>query len=104
MLVQELITPIEDELKFYVIGERVFGIRKHPDSGEREPVAVDPVLEDVAVRSGQALGLEIYGVDVLISSHGPIVVDVNYFPSFRGVPNVARWLTDYISTYARLIS
>ena len=101
MLVQELITPVEDELKLYVVGDRVFGIRKYADSGQREPVAVEPVLQDIALRSGRALGLEIYGVDVIISSQGPVVIDVNYFPSFRGVPDVARSLTDYISNYAK---
>ncbi len=100
MLVQELITPIEDELKLYVIGDRVFGIRKHPDSGERERVAVEPRLEDVALQCGRALGLEIYGVDVLVTSNGPVVVDVNYFPSFRGVQNAARELSDFIGAYA----
>ncbi|MEP6787894.1 MAG: hypothetical protein ABJB40_05650, partial [Acidobacteriota bacterium] len=68
MLVQELITPVEDELKFYVIGDRVFGIRKHADSGLREPVTVEPILEDIALRCGRALGLEICGVDVLVTS------------------------------------
>jgi ribosomal protein S6--L-glutamate ligase len=101
MLIQELITPVEDELKLYVIGDRVFGIRKHPDSGVREPVALEPRLEDVALDCGRVLGVEIYGVDVLVTSNGPVVVDVNYFPSFRGVPDVARSLTDYISNYAR---
>jgi len=101
MLVQELIAPVKDELKLYVIGDRVFGIRKHADSGEREPVAVEPVLEDIALRCAQALGLEICGVDVLVTANGPVVVDVNYFPSFRGVPDVTRPLTDFISAYAR---
>jgi ribosomal protein S6--L-glutamate ligase len=101
ILVQELITPVEDELKLYVIGDRVFGVRKHRDSGEREPVAVEPMLEDIARRCGSALGLEIYGVDVLISSGRPVVVDVNYFPSFKGVPDIARPLTDYIRACAR---
>jgi ribosomal protein S6--L-glutamate ligase len=96
MLVQELIAPIEDELKLYVIGDRVWGIRKHRETGERESVAVDSAIEDIARRCGRALGLEIYGVDVLVRKTGPVVVDVNYFPSFRGVPDVARPLTDYI--------
>lgn len=101
MLVQELITPVEDELKLYVIGDRVYGVRKHRDSGEREAVAVEPMLEGIARRCGRALGLEIYGVDVLVSARGPVVVDVNYFPSFRGVPDVARPLTDYIRECAK---
>ncbi len=103
MFVQELITPFEDELKLYVIGERVFGIRKHPGSGDREPVAVEPRLEDIALRCGRALGLGICGVDVLITADGPVVIDVNYFPSFRSVPNIARPLTDYISAYAKSV-
>ena len=100
MLVQELITPIEDELKLYVIGERVFGMRKNPSTDERLPVAADPTLECIALRCGRALGLEIYGVDVLIGRRGPVVVDVNYFPSFRGVPNAAVPLTDHIKEFA----
>ena len=102
MLVQELIERVEDELKLYVIGERVFGIRKHADRGLREPVAIEPVLEDLALRCGRAMGLEICGVDVLVTSNGPVVIDVNYFPSFRGVPDVARPLADFISQYAKL--
>ena len=100
-LIQELIAPVEDELKLYVIGDRVYGVRKHRDSLEHKPVTVEPMLEDIARRCGRALGLEIYGVDVLVCAHGPVVVDVNYFPSFRGVPDVARTLTEYIRACAR---
>jgi ribosomal protein S6--L-glutamate ligase len=100
MLVQELITPVEDELKLYVIGDRVFGVRKDRDSGERESVVVDPMLEEIALRCRRALGLELCGVDVVFSSRGPVVIDVNYFPSFRGVPNVEGPLTDHIRSYA----
>jgi len=101
MFVQEMINAVEDEIKLYVIGQRVFGIRKHTDNNFREPIAVDPVLEDIAFRCGRSLGLEIYGVDVIVSADGPVVVDVNYFPSFRGVPGAARPLTDYISERAK---
>lgn len=99
-LVQELIAPVEDELKLYVIGERVSAIRKHADTDVREPVIVDPVLKEIALRCGRALRLDIYGVDVLISSRGPVVVDVNYFPSFKGVPDVAGPLTDHVKELA----
>ncbi len=100
-LIQELIAPVEDELKLYVIGDRVYGVRKYRDSIEHKPVTVEPMLEDIARRCGRALGLEIYGVDVLIYAHGPVVVDVNYFPSFRGVPAVAQTLTEYIRDCVR---
>ncbi len=100
-LVQEMITMVEDELKLYVIGDRVSGIRKHSDSGIREAVAVEPMLHDLAISCGRSLGLQIYGVDVLICQKGPIVVDVNYFPSFRGVSSAADQLTDHIGSIAR---
>ena len=100
MLIQEWITPVEGEVKLYVIGDRVFGIRKHPESGEREPVDVDARLTAIALRCRRALGLEICGVDVLVTVDGPVVVDANYFPSFRGVPDAARLLTDHILAYA----
>lgn len=100
MLVQELIEPVENELKLYVIGERVFGIRKHPETDVRESVTVESTLEEIALRCGRALGLEIYGLDVVLNADGPVVVDVNYFPSFRGVPDVAEPLTDHIREFA----
>ena len=100
MLVQEMISPVEEELKLYVIGARVFGIRKHSDTDEREPICVEPAIEDIALRCGTALGLEIFGVDVLINADGPFVVDVNYFPSFKGVPDAARPLFDHIREFA----
>ena len=100
-LVQELIAPVEEEFKLYVIGERVFAIRKHAETDFREPVNVEPDLEKIALRCGQGLGLEIYGVDVVINANGPFVVDVNYFPSFKGVAGAAGPLTDHIREFAR---
>jgi len=99
MFVQELVTPVEDELKLYVIGDRVFGIRKHGDD-YRENINVEPMLTEIAIRCGKALGLSIYGVDVVLNANGPIVVDVNYFPSFRGVRDIADTLADHIALVA----
>ncbi|MFC8073943.1 RimK family alpha-L-glutamate ligase [Streptomyces sp. NPDC057307] len=40
---------------------------------------------------GRIYGLDLYGVDVLLGPDGPVIVDVNDFPSFRPVPDaVAR--------------
>lgn len=100
VLVQELVHPIDEETKLYVIGKRVFGIRKQERSGDRKPIAVDPALEDIALSCGSALGLEIYGVDIVVSRGEPFVLDVNHFPSFRGVPDVVSPLADYIASAA----
>lgn len=45
----------------------------------------------IAAQVGEVFGLDLYGVDVLLGPDGPVVVDINDFPSFRQVPDaVAR--------------
>jgi ribosomal protein S6--L-glutamate ligase len=41
----------------------------------------------IAVEVGVVYGLDLYGVDVVLGPDGPMVVDVNDFPSFRQVPD-----------------
>jgi len=41
--------------------------------------------EDAAVRSARAVGAEIAGVDLLPGPLGPIVVEVNAVPGWRGL-------------------
>jgi hypothetical protein len=43
----------------------------------------------------------LYGLDVIESVDGPLVVDLNYFPGYKGVPNVAPLIAQYIEDYAR---
>ncbi|TMB03538.1 MAG: hypothetical protein E6J70_05130, partial [Deltaproteobacteria bacterium] len=53
-----------------------------------------------ALRCGRLFGLGLYGLDVIESAEGPLVVDMNYFPSYRDVPNAAALLDDFIEDYA----
>lgn len=61
-----------------------------------EPFTITPELRDLALRCGRAFGLELFGIDLIISSGQPYVVDVNSFPGFKGVPDAALRLADYI--------
>ncbi|MDQ4069776.1 MAG: hypothetical protein M3203_09965, partial [Actinomycetota bacterium] len=54
-----------------------------------------------AVAAGAALGLEIFGVDLVVGGDGPVVVDVNGFPGFKGVPPAAAWIADHLRAVAR---
>jgi glutathione synthase/RimK-type ligase-like ATP-grasp enzyme len=45
-----------------------------------ERIELTPELEELARACG-----ELYGVDVLVSPDGPLVVDVNEFPNYTGV-------------------
>jgi ribosomal protein S6--L-glutamate ligase len=108
LLVQELIPGTGEDLKVYVVGDEVFAVRK-PFSETSfavagHPVAADPEVREFALRTGRALGLGLYGLDVIESPAGPVVVDVNYFPGYKGVPDAGAMIADYIDNYARRIA
>jgi ribosomal protein S6--L-glutamate ligase len=91
VIAQDYVAGGGQDLKLYVVGEQVFGVRKAFSSGSfsepGRPCEVPPAAHDVALRCGQAFGLSLYGLDVIESRYGPVVVDVNYFPGYRGVPD-----------------
>jgi ribosomal protein S6--L-glutamate ligase len=43
----------------------------------------------------------LYGVDLLITEHGPMIVDVNGFPGFRGVPGADSALVGLVERIAQ---
>ncbi len=104
-IVQELVPGRGEDLKVYVVGEEVFTVRKpfSPTSFTRpgRPCPVPAAVRDLALRTGRALGLGLYGLDVIESPSGPVVVDVNYFPGYKGVADVAPRIADYIAGFAR---
>jgi ribosomal protein S6--L-glutamate ligase len=104
VLVQEYVRGCGEDLKVYVVGEEVFAVRKpfSADSFTRpgRPVSVTPQVRQAALRCGAAFGLGLYGLDVIERPDGPVVVDLNYFPGYKGVPDVAPLLTDYIDRFA----
>jgi ribosomal protein S6--L-glutamate ligase len=104
VIVQEYIEGSPEDLKVYVVGDDVFAVRKpfSPTSFTRSgaPVAVDPEVRAIALRCGRALGLGLYGLDVLEVDGALWVVDVNTFPGYKGVPDVAPLIARYIEDYA----
>jgi ribosomal protein S6--L-glutamate ligase len=94
----------EDDLKLYVVGDEVFGVRK-PFSSKSftvpgRPCVVSPELREIAVEVGRILGLGLYGIDVIESADGARVVDVNYFPGYKGVPGAGALIASYVERYA----
>jgi ribosomal protein S6--L-glutamate ligase len=111
VLIQKFVQGNGEDLKIYVVNEEVFAIRKRvpplrfiPQTEKLsqlgEPCEVSAEVRDIALRCGRILGLGLYGVDVIETSEGPFVVDVNSFPSYQGVPNIAPLIADYIRGYA----
>ncbi len=104
LVVQDYVEGPGEDLKVYVVGQEVFAVRKpfSPDSFTKpgRPVPVTEEVRAAALRSGQALGLGLYGLDIIESEEGPVVVDVNYFPGYKGVPGAAAKIASYIEDYA----
>ena len=95
--------PQGHDLKIYMIGGQVFGVKRvwPAHSYEQklgEPFTVTPEVHDIALRCGSAFGLELYGLDIILNEDKPYVVDMSSFPGFKGVPDAALRLADYIYT------
>jgi ribosomal protein S6--L-glutamate ligase len=105
VIVQEHLAGHGEDLKVYVVGEHVVAVRKtfSPTSFAHAgiPCAISRQIEAMARRCGAVLGLGLYGLDLVETGTGPVVVDVNYFPGYKGVPNAAPLIADYIDEYAR---
>jgi ribosomal protein S6--L-glutamate ligase len=96
LYLQELVEPVELDVRAFVIGERVeAAVARRPAEGEfrgnvslgasAEPVELDRELERLAVAATRIVGLAYSGVDILITPDGPQLLEVNGTPSFRGV-------------------
>jgi ribosomal protein S6--L-glutamate ligase len=103
LLVEEFIRGSGEDLKAYVIGDRVFGVRKpfSPNSFRTagQYCSISPEIERIALACGRVFGLSLYGLDIIESPDGPVVVDLNYFPSYKGIPDAADLLADFIINY-----
>lgn len=87
------------DIKLYVTGQEVHAIVKssplHGTVQEQE-IPVSREMLRIARRVGQMFGLDLYGVDVLETAQGLVIVDINDFPSFYGVPRKVASVAEYI--------
>jgi ribosomal protein S6--L-glutamate ligase len=96
------------DIKVWVIGADMSAARRRSaltSTDKTSDELLDPagLPEDwtrAARDAGAALGLQLYGVDLLITQGRPIVVDVNPFPGFRGAHHPAESLLRFLSTIA----
>lgn len=95
--VQRRIVGDDRDRKVYVAGAVCRGLFKpwpRRGSASPEPFVPNPTLTGLALAVGRVLNLDIYGVDFLEAAAGPVIVDVNVFPGFKGVPEAARLIGD----------
>jgi ribosomal protein S6--L-glutamate ligase len=66
-----------------------------------DPAEMPAEWSQVAMRAGSALGLDLFGVDLLITGEGrPVVIDVNAFPGFQGARNPAASMLRFLEDHA----
>ncbi|MFC9294276.1 RimK family alpha-L-glutamate ligase [Streptomyces sp. NPDC057011] len=94
------------DIKVYAVGGELFATERcsplHPDPSVRERrVPLTAEVAAIAAQVGDVYGLDLYGLDVLLGPDGPVVVDVNDFPSFRQVPDAAARVARAVLGLAR---
>ena len=113
ILVQEFIKEAGGaDLRCFVIGDKVVAAMKRQGGegefrsnlhrgGNASVVKLTPEERLTAVRSAKIMGLNVAGVDLLRSNHGPVVMEVNSSPGLEGIEtatgkNVAGMIIDFI--------
>lgn len=89
------------DIKLYVAGPEVFAVAKrsplHPEVPvEKRLIPLSVELRNLALLVGNRFGLEIYGLDVVETRDGFMVVDINDFPSFGQMPHAVTLVSSEI--------
>ena len=87
------------DIRCFVIGDKVVAaMRRQGRDGEfrsnlhrggtAEKVRITPEERSTAVRAAKIMGLNVAGVDILRSNHGPVVMEVNSSPGLEGIESI----------------
>lgn len=97
ILVQEFIKESEGEdIRAFVIGNKIVASmrRKAPEGefrsnlhrgGKAEAIKLTMEERSTAIQASKAMGLNVAGVDLMRSNHGPVVLEINSSPGLEGI-------------------
>ena len=114
ILVQEFIEEAGgSDIRCLVVGDKVVAAMKRQGKegefrsnlhrgGTAEVVKITPEERSTAVRAAKVMGLNVAGVDLLRSNHGPVIMEVNSSPGLEGIEtstgkDVAGMIIDFIA-------
>ena len=98
LYLQRFIPHGDSDVRAFVLGGRVIAAMRRVAANWKtnvslgaKPIAFDPgeKLERLAVEAAQILGCKIAGVDILESDDGPVIIELNSQPGWRGLQTVA---------------
>ncbi len=118
ILVQEFVKEAKGvDIRCFVIGGKVIGamMRKGAEDdfrsnlhrgGSASIVKITPEERSTAIRAAKTLGLNVAGVDLLRSNHGPVVMEVNSSPGLEGIEkateiDIAGKIIDFLEKNAK---
>jgi ribosomal protein S6--L-glutamate ligase len=118
ILVQEFIKEAgSTDIRAIVIGGKVVATMKRTGAagdfrsnlhrgGSAEVIKITSEERSTAIRAAKSMGLNVCGVDMLRSNHGPVVLEVNSSPGLEGVEkatglDVAGKIIDFIEKIAK---
>jgi ribosomal protein S6--L-glutamate ligase len=113
ILVQEFIREAGGaDIRAFVVGNRVVAAMRRQSApgefrsnlhrgGTADKIRLTPEERAVAVRAARTMGLDVCGVDLVRSKHGPLVLEVNSSPGLEGIEatsgvDVARRIVEWI--------
>ncbi len=84
------------DIRAFVVGRRVVAAMKRQAAagefrsnlhrgGKAKQIKLTPEERKTAVKAAHTLGLQVAGVDMLRSAHGPLVIEVNASPGLEGI-------------------
>jgi len=89
------------DIRCLVIGDKVVAAMKRQGKegefrsnlhrgGSASLIRITPEERSTAVRSAKVMGLNVAGVDLLRSNHGPVVMEVNSSPGLEGIETATK--------------
>jgi ribosomal protein S6--L-glutamate ligase len=97
IMVQEFIREAKGaDIRCFVVGGKVVAAMKRQGAegefrsnlhrgGSAQLIRITPEERSTAVRAAKVMGLNVAGVDLLRSNHGPVVMEVNSSPGLQGI-------------------
>ncbi len=112
-LIQEFMDTDGTDIRAIVVGDEVVASMRRVASsqeqranihagGRGEPVVLDAQTKKIAVKTAEALGAEICGVDLLETPRGPMVLEANLSPGLQGITKATK--VDVADLIARFLA
>lgn len=112
ILVQEFIKEAGGaDIRCFIVGDKVVAAMKRQGAegefrsnlhrgGSASLIELSDEERETALAAAESMGLGVCGVDILQSSHGPVVMEVNSSPGLEGIENASGVdVADLIAQY-----